>query len=138
MAPQFRMEALDLSTVKPTRSGYTFDGWYGADGTPVTTVSETATVTAHWKASNKTEYTVIHWQENANDDEYSSMDIEKKTGATNSTTNAKAKSYSGFTAQAITQKTIAGDGSTIVNVYYKRNVYIVNFYDRKGKKNTQI
>lgn len=69
MAPQFRMEPLDLSAVTPTRSGYTFDGWYGADGTPVTTVSETATVTAHWKASNKTEYTVIHWQENANDDE---------------------------------------------------------------------
>lgn len=128
VAPQFRMETLDLSTVTPTRNGYTFVGWYGADGTPVTTVSETATVTAHWKASNKTEYTVIHWQENANDDEYSSMDIEKKTGATNSTTNAKAKSYSGFTAQAITQKTIAGDGSTIVNVYYKRNVYDVKFY----------
>lgn len=129
VAPKFQMGApLDLSAVTPTRSGYTFDGWYGADGTPVTTVSETATVTAHWKASNKTEYTVIHWQENANDDEYSSMDIEKKTGATNSTTNAKAKSYSGFTAQAITQKTIAGDGSTIVNVYYKRNVYDVKFY----------
>lgn len=54
--------------------------------------------------------------------------LKKKTGATNSTTNAKAKSYSGFTAQAITQKTIAGDGSTIVNVYYKRNVYDVKFY----------
>ena len=112
----------------PTRNGYTFDGWYDADGKPVTTVSETATVTAHWKANSETKYTVIHWQENANDDEYSSMDIEKKTGATNSTTNAKAKSYSGFTAQAITQKTIAGDGSTIVNVYYKRNVYDVKFY----------
>ena len=127
MAPQFRMEPLDLSTVKPTRIGYKFDGWYGADGDPVTTVSETATVTAHWKANSKTEYTVIHWQENANDNEYSSKDIEKKTGATNSTTSAKAKSYSGFTAQAITQKTIAGDGSTIVNIYYKRDVYDVKF-----------
>ena len=129
MAPRFQMgEPLDLSTVTPTRSGYTFDGWYDAEGNPVTTVSETATVTARWKANSKTEYTVIHWQENANDDEYSSTDIEKKTGATNSTTNAKAKSYSGFTAQAIEQKTIAGDGSTIVNVYYKRNVYSVKFY----------
>ena len=127
MAPRFLMEALDLSTVKPTRIGYKFDGWYGADGNPVTTVSETATVTAHWKANSKTEYTVIHWQENANDNEYSSKDIEKKTGATNSTTSAKAKSYSGFTAQAITQKTIAGDGSTIVNIYYKRDVYDVKF-----------
>ena len=128
MAPQFRMEALDLSKIIPTRSGYTFDGWYDAEGNPVTTVPTTATVTAHWKANSKTEYTVIHWQENADDNEYSSTDIEKKTGITNSTTNAKAKSYSGFTAQAITQKTIAGDGSTIVNVYYKRNVYSVKFY----------
>ena len=128
MAPQFRMEALDLSTVTPTRSGYTFDGWYDAEGNSVTKVSGTATVTAHWKANSKTEYTVIHWQENADDNEYSSKDIEKKTGTTNSTTNAKAKSYSGFTAQAITQKTIAGDGSTIVNIYYKRDVYDVKFY----------
>ena len=128
MAPQFRMEALDLNTVTPTRSGYTFVGWYDAEGNPVTTVPTTATVTARWKANSETEYTVIHWQENANDDEYSSKDIEKKTGATNSTTNARAKSYSGFTAQTIEQKTIAGDGSTIVNVYYKRNVYDVKFY----------
>ena len=128
VAPQFRMEALNLSTVTPTRNGYTFDGWYDADDNPVTTVSGTATVTAHWKANSETKYTVIHWLENADDNEYSSKDIEKKTGATNSTTNAKAKSYSGFTAQAIEQKTIAGDGSTIVNVYYKRNVYDVKFY----------
>ena len=127
MAPQFRMEPLDLSTVTPTRSGYTFDGWY-IDGQKVTSVSAEATVTAHWKANSKMEYTVIHWQENADDNEYSSKDIEKKTGATNSRTNAKAKSYSGFTAQTIEQKTIAGDGSTIVNVYYKRNVYNVKFY----------
>lgn len=134
VAPQFRMKPLDLSKITPTRSGYKFDGWYDAEGKPVTTVSGTATVTAHWKANFETKYTVIHWLENADDNEYSSKDIEKKTGATNSRTNAKAKSYLGFTAQAITQKTIAGDGSTIVNVYYKRNVYIVNFYDRKGKK----
>ena len=128
MAPQFQMGTpLDLSTITPTRNGYTFDGWY-IDGQKVTSVSAEATVTAHWKANSKTEYTVIHWQENADDNEYSSTDIEKKIGATNSTTNAKAKSYSGFIAQAITQKTIAGDGSTIVNVYYKRNVYNVKFY----------
>lgn len=77
VAPQFRMEALDLSAVTPTRSGYTFDGWY-IDGQKVTSVSAEATVTAHWKANSKTEYTVIHWQENADDNEYSSKDIEKR------------------------------------------------------------
>lgn len=91
VAPQFRMEALNLSTVTPTRSGYTFDGWY-IDGQKVTSVSGTATVTAHWKANSKTEYTVIHWQENADDNEYSSKDIEIKSGTTGAKTAATAKS----------------------------------------------
>ena len=139
VAPKFQMGTpLDLSTITPTRNGYTFDGWY-IDGQKVTSVSAEATVTAHWEANSKTEYTVIHWQENADDNEYSSKDIEIKSGTTGAKTAATAKSskdedYQGFTAQKIEQKTIAGDGSTIVNVYYKRNVYIVNFYDRKGKK----
>ena len=134
MAPQFRMEALNLSTVIPTRSGYTFTGWLDANGNSVTTVSAEATVTAQWKASSNTKYTVIHWQENANDDGYSLKETETQKGKTGSETKAAAKKYDGFTAETITQQTIAGDGSTIVNVYYKRNVYIVNFYDRKGKK----
>ena len=132
MAPQFRMETLNLSAVTPTRSGYTFDGWYIGEE-KVESVSASATVTAHWTASNNTKYTVIHWQENADDNEYSSKDIEIKSGTTGAKTAATAKSskdedYQGFTAQKIEQKTIAGDGSTIVNVYYKRNVYSVKFY----------
>ena len=130
MAPQFRMEALDLRTVvTPTRNGYTFDGWYDAEDKPVTEVSKPATVTAHWKANSETEYTVIHWQENADDNGYTLVkdDTQTKNGTTGAQTNAQAKNYEGFTAQAITQKTIAGDGSTIVNVYYKRNVYSVKF-----------
>ena len=116
----------------PTRSGYTFDGWYIGEE-KVEFVSASATVTAHWTASNNTKYTVIHWQENANDNKYSSKDIEIKSGTTGAKTAATAKSskdedYQGFTAQKIEQKTIAGDGSTIVNIYYKRNVYDVKFY----------
>lgn len=129
---------LDLSTVTPTRSGYTFTGWLDADGKPVTTVSGTATVTAQWTESSNTQYRVFHWQENANDDGYSLKETETQKGKTGSETKAAAKKYDGFTAETITQQTIAGDGSTIVNVYYKRNVYIVNFYDRKGKKESQI
>lgn len=119
-------ETLTLSQV-PTRSGYTFDGWYDAGGNQVTTVSETATVTAHWKANSKTEYTVIHWQENADDDNYTLEESVRETGTTGTETNVATKSYKGFTAQTIEQKTIAGDGSTIVNVYYKRDIYEVKF-----------
>lgn len=118
-------KTLTLSQV-PTRSGYTFDGWY-IDGQKVTSVSAKATVTAHWKANSKTEYTVIHWQENADDDNYTLEESVRETGTTGTETKAQAKKYEGFTVQTIEQKTIAGDGSTIVNVYYKRNFYEVKF-----------
>ena len=114
---------------KPTKPGYTFDGWYNGltkveNGA---TVTSPMTLTAHWKAA-KVSYTVIHWWENADDNEYSFHESETKTGLTGTEVNATAKSYNGFTAQPVTKKTIKGDGSTIVSVYYKRNVYEVKFY----------
>ena len=90
------------------------------------------TLKAHWKAT-KVSYTVIHWWENADDDEYSFQESENKTGLTGTEANAKAKSYEGFTAQPVTKKTIKGDGSTIVSVYYKRNIYKVEFFDVRGR-----
>ena len=119
---------LDKSTT-PTKPGYSFDGWYNGltkveNGA---TVTSPMTLTAHWKAA-QVSYTVIHWWENADDDGYSFHESENKTGMTGTEANAKAKSYEGFTAQPVAKKTIKGDGSTIVSVYYKRNVYEVTFY----------
>ena len=54
-------------------------------------------------------------------------ETETQKGKTGSETKAAAKEYDGFTAETITQQTIAGDGSTIVNIKYKRNVYSVKF-----------
>ncbi len=138
VAPEFFANgSAAKAPVAPTRPGYTFAGWYldndtfaqSADFGKIT--SET-TVYAKWTAE-KTSYTVIHFLENADDDGYSSSkDIETKTGTTGTQTRATAKNYQGFTAQTITQKEIAGDGSTIVKVYYKRNVYEVKFYTNSG------
>lgn len=121
---------------KPTLPGYSFDGWYlDKDCTNPANFSEittSTTVYAGWEAANTT-YTVIHWQENADDNGYSYVaSDEKQPGASGAQTAARAKSYPGFTAQTITQETIAGDGSTIVNVYYKRNLYEVKFYSYSG------
>lgn len=121
---------------EPTKSGYTFAGWY-TDGdlkTPASFDSITASTTlyAKWTAGTETKYTVIHFWENANDDGYSFKESETKTGATGDKTNATAKRYPGFTAQTITQQDIKGDGSTIVSVKYKRNVYEVKFYSNSG------
>ena len=119
---------LDKSTT-PTKPGYTFAGWYNDSGKVENgaTVTSPMTLTAHWKAA-RVSYTVIHWWENADDDGYSFHESENKTGMTGTEANAKTKSYEGFTAQPVTKKTIKGDGSTIVSVYYKRNVYEVEFY----------
>ena len=113
----------------PTRPGYTFDRW---DFDFTQELTEDATATAKWEADTSTRYTVIHWQENADDDGYSYVESETRYGETAVKTAAAAKSYTGFTAQTIEQQPIAGDGSTIVNVFYKRNEYSVKFYNRYG------
>ena len=135
VAPQFVTGATQ-KPADPTRAGYTFEGWQlnGSAFTFGGTLTDNIALEAAWTAKADTRYTVIHWQENANDDEYSFKESETKTGTTGEQTNARAKSYQGFTAQTVEQKTIAGDGSTIVNVYYKRNVYEVKFYSRKWQQ----
>ena len=116
----------------PSKPGYTFDGWYDAQGKYDfnKSLSENVELTAQWTAAGNTNYTVIHWLENADDNDYSYQDSETLTGTAGSKTTASAKSYDGFTAQTITQETIAGDGSTIVNVRYTRNEYIIKFFAR--------
>ena len=127
---QFVFDKISLNDqTTPTKPGYEFAGWY--NGTEKVendaTISSPMTLTAHW-IPKQVSYTVIHWWENADDDGCSFHESENKTGLTGTEANAKAKSYEGFTAQPVTKKTIKGDGSTIVSVYYKRNVYDVKFY----------
>ena len=135
ISQQFVLEGegivLDGSTT-PKKAGYTFDGWY--DGTTEVgngdMITKPVTLKAKWKAAT-VKYTVIHWQENADDSDWSYKESQSMSGITGDQTAAAAKSYQGFTAKKVTQQTIAGDGSTIVNVYYDRNVYTVTFWTVK-------
>ena len=127
---QFVFDKISLNDqTTPTKHGYRFDGWYDGESKVENDkeITKPMTLKAHWKAK-EVSYTVIHWWENADDNGYSFHESENKTGLTGTEANAKAKSYEGFTAQPVTKKTIKGDGSTIVSVYYKRNVYEVKFY----------
>ena len=135
VAPQFY--SADATTAAPnvvTKPGYTFSHWeYNGTkfefGSPLT---ENITLKAHWNVNTSTRYTVIHWQEDADDDGYSYVENETLYGTTGAQTSARAKTYNGFTVQAITQETIKGNGATIVNIYYTRNVYEVKFYRSTG------
>ena len=122
----------------PIRLGYRFDGWYTDAGLTQkfefnTAINNDIQLFAKWIGQSSIKYTVIHWQQNADDDGYSFVESQELTGKAGEYTNARSKSYSGFKAGNLHQKEIAGDGSTIINIYYDRNVYQVYFYEYKGR-----
>lgn len=118
-----------VSVANPTKPGYTFSGW--EPDVPETMPVNGGTHTAQWQKNNAN-YTVQYWQENADDDGYSYKESTTKSAPSgNAVSGTDDKTYAGFTYNA--EKTdkdviVKGDGSTVVNVYYKRNVYEVKFY----------
>ena len=130
-----------LEPAAPTKPGYDFGGWYSdkecssAFDFSDTTINKDITLYAKWNAAKDTEYTVIYWQENADDDEYSYKESVTKTGMTGEAAvydeELDDKSYEGFRFDHADENvTIAGDGSTILNVYYNRIVYKVTFGEK--------
>jgi uncharacterized repeat protein (TIGR01451 family)/uncharacterized repeat protein (TIGR02543 family) len=104
------------------KPGYTFAEWEPSVARKVTSNAE---YVAQWTANTNTKYTVEHYLQKLNKtDEYDLKETENNlTGTTGELTNAQAKSYDGFTAQPFEQKEIAGDGTTVVKIYYTRNNY---------------
>lgn len=76
------------------------------------------------------EFTVKHYQQNVSNDEYTLADTETKKGFTeHAVGDGLAKTdYTGFYSLLYdTTTTIAADGSTVVEVYYDRYYYLMNF-----------
>lgn len=135
----YNIETTTFMLNNPTKVGYDFAGWTGSNGsTPQTTVSiakgstGNKTYTANWTPRDDTKYTVKHLLQNVADDEYTLFETEEKEGTTATATAATANTYTGFTAQPISQGTIAADGLAVVNVYYNRNKYTVTWLDGDG------
>ena len=117
------------------RKGYTFAGWYTNQSYSQEfefgkSLDQDQDLYAKWNPA-EVEYTVVYWQENADDDEYSYVETEKKTGYSDAEATYTAKSYLNFTlnkAKTDAEKvTISADGNSIKNVYYSRNVYTIYF-----------
>ena len=135
---------LNKSTT-PTKPGYEFAGWYNGlskveNGATVTTPM---TLTAHWNAA-EVSYTINYWQQKVTDDKdatdvqktYEYVEAETKKATTGTKISAtNSKTYKGFKYNANNSSKdveIAGDGTTIINVYYDRVLCTVNFYVDKG------
>jgi len=126
--------ALSNLPANPTKTGYVFNGWNTENGTIAATMPANAlSYKALWKPGT-VNYTLVHSYQ-ALDLTYpeSLQESEQRSGTTGSNTIATAKSKTGFTAVTpITQKTIAVDGSTVVEIKYTRNSYTLKIDPNGG------
>ena len=134
--PVYARYGAEVSVKDPQKPGYKFNGWNPV--IPSTMPAENVRHTALW-AADKASYVIQYWQENANDNDYSFVESKQVSNAAVGSTvsGINDKSYTGFTySHADTDVEVKGDGTTVVNVYYKRNVYEIKFYEDKGSWTT--
>lgn len=92
----------------------------------IASVSEDVTINVVYKPTN-VDYTVIHYQQNVDNDMYREVERETKQGLTNSQVPESAKSYEGFYSLIYERPNVAADGSTVIEVYYDRYYYLMTF-----------
>jgi len=135
----------------PTRPGYTFSHWSETEGgaTPYTfgqSITEDLTLYAVWTANTDTQYTVVFWKQSVNDDK-NAADVDKtydfagsqvRTAASGVTVSPSGTDtsmpYDNFhynSTKSIGVE-VKGDGTTILNVYYDRNLMTIDFYRQSG------
>ena len=139
----------------PTKTGYIFGGWYKnaacSDGQEWNFANEIVTgditLYAKWTAGSGTQYNVEHYQQNIDDDNYTIVGSDTQTsyGTTGASAAYTPKTYEGFTYESHLTTingtvqpsgNIAGNGSTVVKLYYKRNEITVTFNLNGGKIGT--
>ena len=133
--PIYARYGAPISVGEPTKPGYSFDGWNPE--LPAKMPAENTTHKATWNAGT-TSYTVVYWYENANDGGYSYVADQKITNVKPGTSvssdtykdanfnNKDAKHFT-YNASKTETVTVKGDGSTVLNVYYTRNTYTLEF-----------
>ena len=129
--PIYARFGASVKVENPTKPGYTFSGW--EPQVPATVPAENTTHKAKWKVDDSVNYRVQYWQENANDDGFSyESSVQKKAAPGTVITAANDKNYTGFHYDHTDGATVAADGSSVVNVYYKRNTYTLTFKVNEG------
>ena len=91
--------------------------------------SETTTYTVTYNPA-EVDFTVKHYQQNVSDDKYTLADTETKKGYTKRAVGEglARMDYEGFYSLLYdTTMEIAADGSTVVEIYYDRYYYLMNF-----------
>lgn len=111
--------------------GYTFDGWYEGDNNISQELSyifhmppKDVAYSAHITPNESTQYTVNHYVQNLENNDYTLVETEKLYGTTGTMPSNILKNYDGFTG-TFDSWFIKGDGTSIFNCHYDRNIYSV-------------
>lgn len=148
--PIYTRYGAPINVGEPKKAGYNFYHWAEtADGERVTlpTVmpAESKTYFAVWNNAEGTKYTVEYFLQDADDPaKYDYIAFEEHYAATGSTVNGKnfteiptgistidqyERKYAIYNDEKTTgEATVAGDGSTILRVYYDRKDFTLKFY----------
>ena len=89
-------------------------------------VNEDITVNLYYVAG-QAKYTVKHYYQNLENDEYTYDHEVELTGDIDAYTDAVADSKPGFVCLGVPNTTVAADGTTVVEIYYDREYYTVTF-----------
>ena len=108
--------------------GYVFVDW--DKQIPATMPGENVTLNATWTAGSGVAYSVEHYHQNANNDEYTLIATENRTGVTGTVIDGATiatKIENGIVLKSAESKAIAADGSTVIKIYYDRVNYTVTY-----------
>ena len=140
--PIYARYGAPVSVGTPAKAGYIFAGW--DKDLPKTVPAHNDKFTAKWK-EDKAGFTVVFWYENADPEtdgtyKYSVAGTYKPADVASGTEVSSGdymnQSFTGRDADHFTYNadkaetvTVAGDGSTVLNVYFTRNSYTLTFPD---------
>ena len=140
--PIYARYGAPVSVGTPAKAGYIFAGWDSE--LPKTVPAYNDKFTATWR-EDKAGFTVVFWYENADPEtdgtyKYSVAGTYKPadvaSGTQVSSGDYMSESFTGrddahftYNADKAETVTVAGDGSTVLNVYFTRNSYTLTFPD---------
>lgn len=148
--PIYARYGAPISVGEPKMAGYNFDHWAETAGgeevsLPTVMPAENKTYFAVWNNAEGTKYTVEYFLQDPDDPaKYDYIAFEEHYAATGSTVNGKnftaiptgidtidqyERKYAIYNDEKTTgEATVAGDGSTILRVYYDRKAFTLKFY----------
>ena len=119
-------DTLNETVTSPTCIGYSTDitsiNLADFDG-----INQNISLTVEYSPA-EVSYTVRHYLQNVDNDEYTWVDTTMSTGYTEAlTSDNAANTYTGFTALSHYHEEIAADSSTMIDIYYDRNYHLMSF-----------